>query len=69
MKLRLLAGSALAAGLIVPFAAMAQEVPSTGDATQVGTVTQTNNNGTPADDASLDNTIVVTGSRIARPRA
>ncbi len=67
MKLRLLAGSALAAGLIVPFAALAQEVPSTGDATQVGTVTQTNNNGTPADDASLDNTIVVTGSRIARP--
>lgn len=68
MKLRLLAGSALAAGLIVPLAAMAQEVPSsTGDATQVGTVTQTNNNGTPADDASLDNTIVVTGSRIARP--
>ena len=67
MKIRLLAASALAAGVVIPSVSMAQDVPSTGDATQVGTVTQTNNNGTPADDVGTGETIVVTGSRIARP--
>jgi len=67
LKSRFLAASALAAGLLLPSLSAAQDMPSTGDATQTGTVTQTNNNGTPSDDVGPSDTIVVTGSRIARP--
>lgn len=67
LKTRFLAASALAAGLLCPIVANAQEAQSTGDATQVGSISANNTNGTPADDLNPNDTIIVTGSRIARP--
>lgn len=60
-KAMLLTASALAGAMVLPTAAVAQ------DTTQTGTVDPANNNGSVADDAADTDTIVVTGSRIARP--